>query len=68
MVVKAIKDSMQLTPQAVMATLASLRDYGNTSVSCSWYAWSYCEAVQDVRRGQVRCTGLARSPHCSGSC
>jgi hypothetical protein len=57
MVVKAIKDSMKLTPQAVMATLASLRDYGNTSVSCSWYAWAYCEAVQNIQRGQVRAGG-----------
>jgi len=39
-VVKAIQDGMRLPPEAVMPSMASLRDFGNTSVSLTWYGES----------------------------
>lgn len=51
-VVKAIQESMRLPSEKVMPSMASLMDFGNTSVSLTWYAWAYCEAVQHVTRGQ----------------
>lgn len=36
-VVKALQQGLRLPPQAVMPSLAALRDYGNTSVSMTWY-------------------------------
>jgi predicted naringenin-chalcone synthase len=39
-VVKAIQESMKLPPAAVMSSMASLMDFGNTSVSLTWYGES----------------------------
>lgn len=40
MVVKSIQEGMGLPAEAVMPSMASLRDFGNTSVSLTWYGES----------------------------
>ena len=35
----------------MMASFASLRDFGNTSSASTWYTWSYVESTTGIKKG-----------------
>lgn len=41
-----------LRPSQLLPMLRPFERYGNTSSSSTWYAWSYVETCQGVKRGQ----------------
>ena len=41
-----------LRPSQLLPMLRPFERYGNTSSSSTWYAWSFVETCQGVRRGQ----------------
>ena len=43
--------SCRLPPSAMMASFASLRDFGNTSSASTWYTWSYVESTTGIKKG-----------------
>ena len=49
MVVKAIQESMRLPPEKVMPSMGSLMDFGNTSVSLTWYGELLCTVDRNAR-------------------
>jgi 3-ketoacyl-CoA synthase len=44
---------MRLPLDKMLPSFASLRDYGNTSSSTTWYSMAYLETQEMVTRGQV---------------
>jgi len=58
-VVKAIQEGMGLPAEVVMPSMASLRDFGNTSVSLTWYGESLVEqlCVRNPQSGGATCSG-----------
>ena len=44
---------MRLPTAAMLPSYASLRDYGNTSCSTTWYVLAYMETADNVKRGQT---------------
>jgi 3-ketoacyl-CoA synthase len=52
-VLKGIQKGMNLPVTSVLPSFASLRDYGNTSSSTTWYAIAYLEAQGLVKRGHT---------------
>jgi 3-ketoacyl-CoA synthase len=52
-VLKGLQSAMRLPVDKMLPSFATLRDYGNTSCSTTWYVMSYMETCVDVRRGQT---------------
>lgn len=52
-VIKGIQERLGLPSSQLLPSFASLREYGNTSASTTWYAWGYIESCVGVRKGQV---------------
>jgi len=52
-VLKGLQNAMQLPVAKMLPSFATLRDYGNTSCSTTWYVMAYMETVESVRRGQT---------------
>ncbi|KAI8468058.1 MAG: FAE1/Type III polyketide synthase-like protein-domain-containing protein [Monoraphidium minutum] len=51
-VLKGIQKGMNLPMEMMMPSFASLRDYGNTSSSTTWYSMAYMERFGMVKQGQ----------------
>jgi hypothetical protein len=51
-VLKGIQKGMNLPMEMMLPSFASLRDYGNTSSSTTWYSMSYLERFGMVKKGQ----------------
>lgn len=61
-VLKGIQKGMNLPVEAVLPSFASLRDYGNTSSSTTWYTIAYLESVGAVKKGhQIMQVGVMES-------
>jgi 3-ketoacyl-CoA synthase len=52
-VLKGLQQAMRLPAAKMLPSFGTLRDYGNTSCSTTWYVMAYMETCEDVRRGQV---------------
>ncbi len=50
---KGLQQAMRLPLDKMLPSFASLRDYGNTSSSTTWYSMAYLETQEMVTRGQV---------------
>lgn len=44
---------MRLPSPKMMPSFATLRDYGNTSCSTTWYVLGYMETADNIKRGQT---------------
>ena len=51
-VLKGIQKGMNLPTEAMLPSFASLRDYGNTSSSTTWYTMSYLESIGAVKKNE----------------
>ena len=51
-VLKGIQKGMNLPMEMMLPSFASLRDYGNTSSSTTWYSMAYLERFGMVKKGQ----------------
>jgi 3-ketoacyl-CoA synthase len=51
-VLKGIQKGMNLPMEMMLPSFASLRDYGNTSSSTTWYSMAYLERFGMVKQGQ----------------
>jgi hypothetical protein len=51
-VLKGIQKGMNLPMEMMLPSFASLRDYGNTSSSTTWYSIAYLERFGMVKKGQ----------------
>ena len=51
-VLKGIQKGMNLPMEMMLPSFASLRDYGNTSSSTTWYSMAYLERFGLVKQGQ----------------
>ena len=51
-VLKGIQKGMSLPMEMMLPSFASLRDYGNTSSSTTWYSMAYMERFGMVKKGQ----------------
>jgi 3-ketoacyl-CoA synthase len=52
-VLKGLQQAMHLPVDKVLPSFATLRDFGNTSCSTTWYVMSYMETTEGVKRGQT---------------
>ena len=52
-VLKGLQNAMRLPVDKMLPSFGTLRDYGNTSCSTTWYVMAYMETCEDVRRGQT---------------
>jgi 3-ketoacyl-CoA synthase len=52
-VLKGLQNAMRLPPAKMMPSFATLRDYGNTSCSTTWYVMGYMETVEGLKNGQT---------------
>ncbi|KAI8477402.1 MAG: FAE1/Type III polyketide synthase-like protein-domain-containing protein [Monoraphidium minutum] len=52
-VLKGLQQAMRLPAAKMLPSFGTLRDYGNTSCSTTWYVMAYMETCEDVRRGQT---------------
>ncbi len=52
-VLRGLKTALKLPMDAMMPSFATLRDYGNTSCSSTWYVMAYMESLRGVERGQT---------------
>jgi hypothetical protein len=52
-VLKGLQSAMRLPSEKMLPSFATLRDYGNTSCSTTWYVLAYMETCTDVRQGQT---------------
>ena len=59
---KGIQGGMQLPGSKMVPSFASLREYGNTSCSTTWYVMSYLETCDKVKRGD-RVMQVCERPH-----
>ncbi|EIE20573.1 hypothetical protein COCSUDRAFT_18466, partial [Coccomyxa subellipsoidea C-169] len=50
-VISSVGTQLKLTKEQCMPMLVPFERYGNTSSSSTWYAWSYVETFQKVRKG-----------------
>ncbi|CAL8464977.1 g4512 [Coccomyxa elongata] len=50
-VISEVGSKLQLNEEQCMPMLVPFERYGNTSSSSTWYAWSYVETFQGVKRG-----------------
>lgn len=49
---KGLQQAMQLPSEKMLPSFATLRDYGNTSCSTTWYVMAYMESVHGMKRNQ----------------
>jgi 3-ketoacyl-CoA synthase len=52
-ILRGIQKGLRLPADKMMPSFASLRDFGNTSSSSTWYTWSYIESTESVAKGQT---------------
>lgn len=52
-VLKGIQDALHLPSNKMIPSFATLREYGNTSCSTTWYAFGYSEQCEKIRKGQT---------------
>jgi len=52
-VLKGLMKAMSLPVEKVLPSFSTLRDYGNTSCSTTWYVIAYIESVLGVKKGQT---------------
>jgi 3-ketoacyl-CoA synthase len=52
-VLKGLMAAMRLPTEKMLPSFATLRDYGNTSCSTTWYVLAYMETCQGIGRGQT---------------
>jgi hypothetical protein len=52
-ILRGIQKGLRLPAEKMMPSFASLRDFGNTSSSSTWYTWSYIESTESVAKGQT---------------
>ncbi len=50
-VIDGVGKALGLTPRQCLPMLAPFERYGNTSSSSTWYAWSFIETEQGVKKG-----------------
>lgn len=50
-VIEEVSKQLKLRPEQSLPMLVPFERYGNTSSSSTWYAWSYVETFQGVKRG-----------------
>ncbi|KAK9835216.1 hypothetical protein WJX81_006372 [Elliptochloris bilobata] len=51
-VIEGVGSQLGLRPSQLLPMLRPFERYGNTSSSSTWYAWSFVETCQGVKRGQ----------------
>jgi hypothetical protein len=51
-VLKGVQKGMNLPQEHMLPSFATLRDYGNTSCSTTWYVMAYLESITGVSSGQ----------------
>jgi 3-ketoacyl-CoA synthase len=52
-ILRGIQKGLRLPADKMLPSFASLRDFGNTSSSSTWYTWSYIESTESVAKGQT---------------
>ncbi|GBF90942.1 hypothetical protein Rsub_03797 [Raphidocelis subcapitata] len=52
-VLKGLMAAMRLPTEKMLPSFATLRDYGNTSCSTTWYVLGYMETCQGIGRGET---------------
>jgi 3-ketoacyl-CoA synthase len=52
-ILRGIQKGLRLPAQQMMPSFASLRDFGNTSSSSTWYTWSYIESTEAIAKGET---------------
>ena len=52
-VLKGLQQAMHLPVDKVLPSFATLRDFGNTSCSTTWYVMGYMETTEGIKRGQT---------------
>jgi len=52
-VLKGLQNAMRLPVNKMLPSFATLRDYGNTSCSTTWYVMAYMETCESVQQGQT---------------
>ncbi|EIE20572.1 very-long-chain 3-ketoacyl-CoA synthase, partial [Coccomyxa subellipsoidea C-169] len=50
-VIEEVSKQLKLRPEQSLPMLVPFERYGNTSSSSTWYAWSYVETFQGVKKG-----------------
>jgi len=52
-VLKGLQQAMRLPSEKMLPSFATLRDYGNTSCSTTWYVLAYMESVEGIKCNQT---------------
>jgi hypothetical protein len=52
-VLKGLQSAMRLPSEKMLPSFATLRDFGNTSCSTTWYVLAYMETCVGINRGQT---------------
>eukprot|EP00879_Flechtneria_rotunda_P018307 GHRR01019204.1.p1 GENE.GHRR01019204.1~~GHRR01019204.1.p1 ORF type:complete len:344 (+),score=106.88 GHRR01019204.1:112-1032(+) len=52
-VLKGLQQAMSLPSQKMLPSFATLRDFGNTSCSTTWYVLAYMESIEGLRKNQT---------------
>jgi 3-ketoacyl-CoA synthase len=52
-VLKGLQAAMNLPVERMMPSFATLRDFGNTSCSTTWYVLGFLETAEGIKRGQT---------------
>jgi hypothetical protein len=52
-VLKGLQQAMRLPADRMLPSFATLRDYGNTSCSTTWYVMAYMESIEGIKRNQT---------------
>jgi 3-ketoacyl-CoA synthase len=52
-ILRGIQKGLRLPADKMLPSFASLRDFGNTSSSSTWYTWSYIESTESIAKGQT---------------
>lgn len=50
---KGLQQAMRLPAEQMLPSFATLRDYGNTSCSTTWYVMAYMESIDGLKRNQT---------------
>lgn len=52
-VLKGLQQAMRLPADRMLPSFATLRDFGNTSCSTTWYVLAYMESIGGLKRNQT---------------
>ncbi|WIA34976.1 hypothetical protein OEZ86_013257 [Tetradesmus obliquus] len=52
-VLKGLQQAMRLPADRMLPSFATLRDFGNTSCSTTWYVMAYMESIEGIKRNQT---------------